>query len=135
MYSLSLCLLFGGMIGAQNTDTPVVETLIDALKDPDVEIRLYAGTALAQLGPTSVDPLRKALDTGDKNSRSGACYALGQMGAAALPAKQQLLKALKDSERDVRRQAAYALSRLLSAETETPLSPPPPPVFPEYPAK
>jgi HEAT repeat protein len=135
MSSLSLCLLVGGMIGAQNTEMPVVESLIDALKDPDVEIRLYAGTALAQLGPSSVEPLRKALENTDKHSRAGACYALGQLGAAALPAKQQLLKALKDPEKDVRRQAAYALSRLLSAESESPLTPPPLPVFPENPAK
>lgn len=136
MNCLNICMVLIGLNGAPpTTDPPVIDSLIETLKDSDVEIRLYAGLALAQLGAPAVEPLLKALDGPDKNARAGAAYALGQLGTEALPAKPRLLKALKDNEKDVRRQAAYALSRLLTAEPATTSSTAPPPVFPEYPQK
>src|SRR5262245_49797790 len=115
----------------------VIPPLIATLKDPDIETRAYAATALASLGPQAVEPLLEALKEKDRNCRAGAAYALGQLGLTATPAKAALLDALKDEDKDVRRQAAYALSRLLSAERERPAVslPPPEPVFPSEPRK
>ena len=119
----------------QKPDT--IPALIACLRDPDVETRVYAGTALAALGPQSVDALIATLRDGDNYARAGAAYALGQLGNMAAPAKQQLLMTLKDEDRDVRRQVAYALSRLMIAESERPTMPllPPEPVFPKDPSK
>src|SRR5262245_37711357 len=116
MNTISLCLMLTAFTEMQPPETPVIDTLVESLKDPDVEIRMYACLALVQLGPSVLEPLVKALEGPDKFARAGAAYAIGQLGVDGLPAKQRLLKALKDNEKDVRRQAAYALSRLLSAE-------------------
>lgn len=135
MNSLGWLVLTAGLLGAQNPEPPVIDTLIESLKDPDVEIRMYAGLALAQMGAPAVEPLLKTLADPDRHARSGAAYALGQLGIDAIPAKSRLVKALKDPERDVRRQAAYALSRLLSVESTATSPSVPPPIFPEMPPK
>ncbi len=137
MHTCAWGLIAASLFSAQPLEPPVVPSLIAALKDPDLETRSYAATALAALGGRAVDPLLVALKDNDRNTRSGAAYALGQLGIAAGPAKSQLLMTLKDDDKDVRRQAAYALSRLMIAERERPvLSPPPPePVFPVEPVK
>lgn len=129
-------LLTLSMTGFQDADPPVIPSLMNALKDPDLETRSYAATALAAFGAPVVDPLMIALKDKDRHARLGAAYALGQLGTTARPAKSLLLATLKDEDKDVRRQAAYALSRLLTAERERPLSTTSPePVFPPEPTK
>ena len=73
------------------------------------------------------------------NAEPGSPVA-GQMGADAAPAATALVKSLRDSETDVRRQAAQALGRILLAQRLPvipaqplllpPTPPVPPPVFP-----
>jgi HEAT repeats len=130
-------LLATSVFSVQPSEPPVIPSLIEALKDSDLETRAYSGIALAALGGKVVEPLLDALKDKDRNVRCGAAYAFGQMGIAAAPAKAQLLTALKDDDKDVRRQAAYALSRLLTAERERPVMAPlsPEPVLPVEPAK
>jgi HEAT repeat protein len=132
-------------LAAQQPDQPkipvptpdLVAALIDVLKDADPEVRINAGNALAAIGSPAVNSLINALNHRNREARSAAAYALGQMGAEAAPAATALVRALKDVDTDVRRQAAQALSRIILAQRIPPaLIPPanppatPPPVFP-----
>src|SRR3954462_9224775 len=94
----------------------LVKALIDTLKDADGELRIYAGNALAAIGPPAVEALTTTLSDPNRDARAAAAYALGQMGADAAPAATALVKALKDSEIDVRRQSAQALSRIVLSQ-------------------
>jgi len=127
-------LLLAALIGAQPQEPPVIPALIGALGDPDVETRMFVGMALARLGPGTVEPLLAVLKGTDAVARAGAAYALGQLGPDAAPARGALLAALKDPSKDVRRQAAFALSRIVTPErtsAEPPSAlPPPVPAFP-----
>jgi HEAT repeat protein len=118
----------------------LVKALIDTLKDADGEVRIYAGNALAAIGQPAVESLTTTLSDPNRDARAAAAYALGQMGADAAPATTALVKSLKDSEIDVRRQAAQALSRIVLSQRLPSLpvqpllpqltAPVPPPVFP-----
>jgi HEAT repeat protein len=98
----------------------LVRRLIDALKDPDPDVRQNLAAALAKVGPAAVEPLTAALDDSLAERRAGAAYALGQMGTAARSALPKLLDALDDKDLDVRRQASYAVSRLVPTPTPKP---------------
>jgi HEAT repeat protein len=111
----------GPAVAADPPPDALVRRLIDALKDSDPDVRQNLGTALAKIGPAAVEPLTEALGDSLPERRAGAAYALGQMGTAARPALAKLLDALDDKELDVRRQASYAVSRLV---TTTPAKPP-----------
>jgi HEAT repeat protein len=84
--------------------------------------------------------LTKTLGGTNRDARAAAAYALGQIGGLAAPATEPLVKALKDEEKEVRRQAAQALGRIVAgarpqAGEQRPLIPPvpvdaPPPAFP-----
>jgi len=125
--------LAAGLLGAEPGEPPAVATLIAALNDGDVEMRGYVAGALAEIGPAAVEPLKRALQDSSPYLRAGAAFTFGKLGIAAKPAQQQLLIALSDKDRDVRRHAAYALSRLFAAEKEHSATPAaaPPPVFPQ----
>jgi HEAT repeat protein len=96
-----------------DVDPAVVRRLIDALKDPDPEVRQNLAAALAKIGPPSVEPLISALKDGVPERRAGAAYALALIGPPARAALPGLLSALDDKEVEVRRQASYAISRLV----------------------
>jgi HEAT repeat protein len=117
--------------------TDLVKSLVETLKDTDADARVNAGIALAAIGSPAVDALTAALGESNRDARAAAAYALGVMGADATPAMPTLVRALKDVEADVRRQAAQALSRILLSQRRSPsgatvvVPPPPPPVFPQ----
>jgi HEAT repeat protein len=99
------------------SDEQFIAKLVDALDDPDSEVRMNLGVALAQFGVKAVGPLIDAMERGTPNQRAGAAYALSQLRATAKPALPVLLKALKAPEDMVRRNASYALSRILPEAT------------------
>ena len=101
-------------------DDDTVRRLIDALKDPDFEVRQNLAAALAKTGPRVVPLLREALKDKLVERRSGAAYALGLLGDAARPALPELLDALSDPDPDVRRQASYAVVRVVPAGRAAP---------------
>ena len=101
-------------------DDGTVRRLIDALKDPDFEVRQNLGAALAKTGPRVVPLLREALKDKLVERRSGAAYALGLLGDTARPALPELLDALNDPDTDVRRQASYAIARVVPVGRTTP---------------
>lgn len=106
-----------------DADDAVVRRLIDALKDPDAEVRQNIAVALSKLGPACVDALTETLKDADPNRRGGAAYALGLIGLPARAALPALLEALSDKEPDVRRQVSFAIGRLIP--TRDPGRPPP----------
>jgi HEAT repeat protein len=93
----------------------LIRRLIEALKEDDPDVRQNLASALAKLGSAAVEPLITALKDkgGPPERRAGAAYALGQIGLSAKAALPALLDALNDKELDVRRQAAYAVNRLI----------------------
>lgn len=120
----------------------IVAALIGALQDADLEVRTNAAIALANVGTDAVDALTATLADRNKDARAAAAYALGQIGGPAASATESLMKALKDEDKEVRRQSAQALSRIIAGTKASPgertLTPPvpippgdaPPPVFP-----
>ena len=114
-----LMLLVAGLLQppaiVPDTDRVIIRRLIEAMNDPDYEVRQNLGIALAKIGTPSVEPLIEALKDTSPERRAGAAYALGLIGAPARAALPALLEALKDKEPTVRRQASYAISRLIPA--------------------
>lgn len=94
-------------------DGALVRQLIDALKDPDPDVRNNLATALAKIGPASVEPLTAALKDRLPERRAAAAYTLALLGSDSRPALPTLLDLLKDDDVDVRRQASYAISKIV----------------------
>jgi HEAT repeat protein len=103
----------------------LVKRLIAALQDPDPDVRQNLASALAKIGPAAVEALTAALADDLPERRAGAAYALGHIGSPARSALPKLLDALDDKELDVRRQASYAVSRLVPSTTAKQATPPP----------
>ena len=95
------------------TDDSILTQLIDALKDTDPDVRQNLATSIGKFGSLAVEPLVNALSNETAGRRAGAAYSLGQLGSSAKPALTKLLELLKDSDIDVRRQASFAVSRIL----------------------
>src|SRR5262245_51946295 len=109
----------------------VVGGLIDALKDADYEVRYYVATALSAIGSDAVDPLMTSLEEKLARSRPAGALALCQLGSPAAPSTAALLKALKDTDTEVRRNAALALGRIIaSVRANAVMSEPAPPPLP-----
>ena len=93
-------------------DRRAAPVLIEGLADDDVETRVYALWALAQLrDPRATSAASKLLVTSDdRDIRKTAAYALGEIGH---PAGRDALRAsLNDQSPDVRWNAAIALAKM-----------------------
>lgn len=99
--------------GTAPVDDAVVRRLIDSLNDPDLDVRQNLAIALARIGPASVEPLIEALRDKNSDRRAGAAHALGLIGVGARTALPGLLDLLKDDDVGVRRQASYAIGRIV----------------------
>jgi HEAT repeat protein len=111
----------------------LVTALIAALGDPDDEVRVNAAVALASVGTEAIEPLTAALTDKNRDARAAAAYGLGQIGGPAASATEALIRALKDEEKVVRRQAAQALSRIVAGTRPQPTSTEPRPLAPPVP--
>ena len=148
--AFTIFLTIAGQVPSQPPDPPtpvlpiptrdVVAALIESLGDADPEVRQNAAVSLAYAGTDAVEPLTNTLRGANHDARAAAAYALGQIGGPAAPATPALVKALKDDDKEVRRQASQALGRIIAGtrpqpSEQRPLTPPvpvdaPPPVFP-----
>jgi HEAT repeats len=93
----------------------IIPTLMAALADDDGDVRQSVAYTLARIGQPAVKPLLAILKDKDKHRhlRANAAYVLGKMGSVASEAAPALAQALKESDRELRRRAAYALARLV----------------------
>jgi len=101
--------------GLGQIGSPAVELLIKLLRDWDV--RKYAIAALGKIRDERVlDPLMLQLRNDEfKDDALNALVELGQ------PALSRLIKALKDKDENIRKQAVLALGRIKEAEAIEPL--------------
>jgi HEAT repeat protein len=101
--------------GLGQIGSPAVELLIRLLRDWDV--RKYAIAALGKIRDERVlDPLMLQLRNDEfKDDALNALVELGQ------PALSRLIKALKDKDENIRKQAVLALGRIKEAESIEPL--------------
>jgi HEAT repeat protein len=91
--------------------------LIEALKDPDEQVRMFAAVAIGTIGPdgaSAVPALARLLAYPDAESRTGACVGLTGIGPAAATALPELRAALSDASTSVRRCAERAVDALRS---------------------
>lgn len=102
-------------LAAPAVDEVVIRRLIEALSDPDLDVRQNLAVALAKIGSAGVTQLNEALKDKNADRRAGAAYALGLIGPGARVALPNLLDLLKDDDVGVRRQAAYAIGRIVPA--------------------
>ncbi|MCX9076682.1 MAG: HEAT repeat domain-containing protein, partial [Candidatus Methanoperedens sp.] len=100
-------------------DARAVDPFIQALRDPDYEVRRAADKALVSIGEPSVEPLIRALRDPDTNVRSAAASALGELKDAR--AVEPFIQALRDPEWWVRQRAASALGELKDTRAVEPL--------------
>ncbi|ETN98834.1 HEAT repeat-containing PBS lyase, partial [Reticulomyxa filosa] len=116
-----------GLMGpAAATQKSVVDTLINALKDEDWDVRSGAAKALkstGQAGTKSVsDALLTAMKDKDWRARRNAIEVLGLLGREAdvEPVLKELAIALKDKENSVRQEAVKVLGNFgVTADTES----------------
>ncbi|HLY60651.1 MAG TPA: HEAT repeat domain-containing protein [Terriglobia bacterium] len=111
--------LAAGELGAMGADAvAAIPHFVELAKsDPDYSVRLRAISAMQSIGPASVPSLRALLAPGqlqhqDKD-RWCVIMALGRLGAAAAPAKAELVTILRtEPDHDQRSQAAQALGQI-----------------------
>ena len=103
--------------GTSSADTSrIVQALIGALKDTNVEVRRAAVRSLANFEDRSAAPaLREALRDSDAEVRASAVEALGDMHDAA--SADAIAALIKDPHRDVRSHAIEALTDLELTES------------------
>jgi HEAT repeat protein len=93
----------------------VFADLVNALGDPDADVRRAVDGALATLGPFEVEDvpfLRECLKARPTSVRTYAIMALGELGAKAKEAVTDLAEALKDEEAPIREAAAVVLGKI-----------------------
>jgi HEAT repeats/PBS lyase HEAT-like repeat len=92
-----------------------VPTLIKALNDDDLYVRLDAAAAFGRIGrdaAPAVPALAKALSDQHGGVRYNAALSLGRLGPLAKAALPALIGCLHDQDADVRREAKAALKRI-----------------------
>ena len=106
---------------AKRREPRAIPVLIRQFDTPDRTAAGYAARAVAAFGEVAVDPLVLALGSPSAHTRSGAAYALGEIGSPrALP---RLKEALGDRDEAVRSSAAGALAGIQSPEAAEALAP------------
>ncbi len=90
-----------------------VPKLIDALRDPDAQVRKAATGALVVIrGADAVPQLIDALSDPDVKVRDYAVYALGRIGDSSRNTLSKLIDVLQDPDALIRQHAVKAISRI-----------------------
>ncbi|MDE0874710.1 MAG: HEAT repeat domain-containing protein, partial [Acidimicrobiales bacterium] len=99
-----------------NLQANAIKSLVPALKDRDVEVRLRSAEGLLFLAAAQVKdtiPVFIACLSDDSpRRRERAASSLGRIGPTATPAIPELLKTLKDTRVNVRIEAAIAITKI-----------------------
>ena len=100
----------------RNLQANAIKSLVPALKDHDVEVRLRAATSLLRFGSAQIKdtiPVFTACLSNDvPRRRERAASSLGRIGPTAASAIPALLKMLKDTTFQVRVEAAIAIIKI-----------------------
>jgi hypothetical protein len=97
-----------------------IAALISRLADREPTVRDSVVAALAQIGPSAVDPLVAAMEAEDWITREGASRALGKIGDRR--AVEPLISALGDKNQWIRRSAAEAMGLIGDEQAIEPLA-------------
>ena len=96
-------------------DPSATDALIQALTDPDADVRMFAAEALGKLrSEASLKPLMRILNDEDADVCAAAATALGQIGRSA--AVGPIMEQLNHPDRFARAAAALALGELSSID-------------------
>jgi HEAT repeat protein len=110
---------YGALLLGQLKDSEGITPLIQALRDPDKNVRAQAAKALGVIGDPSIGPLTLLLDDPDWRVRYRAAEALGITGSEkAVPF---LINVLDDPKDHVRYMAAKAIGETGSGAAENAL--------------
>lgn len=110
----ALALLATRLTAADSPDQKIAQVRVD-LKSDDVAVRRKAISSLvhSDISPMMLTEMRQALEDSDGAVRSTAATAIGNLGAAAVPAIPQLVAGLRnDTFKEARETAARALGRI-----------------------
>ena len=88
-----------------------VPALIVALKDDDAEVRFMAAISLSQIDPTVIESVPLLIEKFKGGEYDHAPKALGRIGLNDKRIMPALIEALKNPDRDIRAEAAKALSK------------------------
>jgi HEAT repeat protein len=102
-------------VGAHADAKPAVPGLVEALRDPEREVRREASAALGGIGPSAkaaLPALLKALKDPEPPVRKTTAWALGEIGSEDKLLAPPLVEALVDDAPEVRMEAAYALGTM-----------------------
>lgn len=98
------------------SDEASIQALVDALADE--QVRMYAATALYQLGGVAVPALASALAQDDAAAREAAAGILGDIGLFAWEAIPALVVCLADEDGLVRKRAAHSIGLIHASADE-----------------
>jgi HEAT repeat protein len=91
---------------------PALPVLLEALKDPNPQVRQQAFFALGQIGPASAETLVEAFKDPKPDVRLQAMQLLAAFGVTDRPVVQAVAELLKDRDATVRQQALATLENL-----------------------
>jgi len=114
-------LFYGPALREDGLVVEAVSALIEALGDPDPDVRMWSAVALERIGEEAreaVPALLVVLDDEDSYNREWAAHALGSIGLAALEGIPKLTELLIDDEPSVRSAASHAIDRICWAKDE-----------------
>ena len=86
------------LLESGNNARNVVQAVIHALEDPDLDVRWNLVTTVGNIGPpaaTAVPRLINIVNAGDDGCRFAAIRALGKIGSSSLPAVLPMLRSLQ----------------------------------------
>jgi len=105
--------------GLTKIGKPAVETLVRALKDENKYVRYFVAVALGRIRDArAIEPLFRALKDGYRNARRAAGQGLIGFGKSVL---ERMLKALEDTDWEIRSFAARALGKIGEKTAVVPL--------------
>jgi HEAT repeat protein len=113
------CWKASNAIASEQARDSVIEALVAALRDRNIEVRWEAAWVLWEIGSPAVESLRVALHDPDVDVRRRAAEVLGEIGDHR--AVESLIIALHDPDADVRREVAAALGAIGNQRAVEPL--------------
>lgn len=102
-----------GLIDAEYAVPKLVPVLREMMREPDLSMQVADGIRTFGKKPEIAMPLLlETMNSGDSYIREAAIETLGKVGSIAKEALPLLISKLKDSDEDIRLEAAYGIARV-----------------------